>query len=162
MMTEQQKTEEMTEQQEQLCPPLTYGDITETATAFGAQAMEIKDLDRQLAIAKGKAGKLEEVLKGMMEEGCIKSLKLDMGLTVYLHRQIWGGVAEGQDKSALIEQLKAANETNFLITEGYNANKLAAWVRELNRDEEGMPIIPDVLKGLLVSTEKVSVRARNS
>ncbi len=146
------------EQEEQM----TYGDLVNTATAFGTQAMEIKDLDRQLAIAKGKVEKIEEVLKGMMEEGCVKSLKLDMGLTIYLHRQIWGGVAEGQDKSALIEQLKIDDDTNFLITEGYNANKLAAWVRELPRDEEGLPIIPVILSGLLVSTERVSVRARKS
>ncbi len=152
----------MTTDQEQLSPPLTYGDITEAATAFGEQVMGIKELDRQLAIAKGKAEKTEEVLKGMMEEGCVKSLKLDMGLTIYLHRQIWGGVAEGQDKSALIEQLKIDDDTNFLITEGYNANKLAAWVRELPRDEEDLPVIPVILSGLLVSTEKVSVRARKS
>ena len=152
----------MTTDQEQLSPPLTYGDITEAATAFGEQAMGIKELDRQLAIAKGKVEKMEEVLKGMMEEGCVKSLKLDMGLTIYLHRQIWGGVAEGQDKSALIEQLKIDDDTSFLITEGYNANKLAAWVRELPRDEEGLPIIPVILSGLLVSTERVSVRARKS
>lgn len=140
----------------------TFGDLMEAATEFGKLKIEEKYLDNQLTILKGKIKQVEPTLLGFMEKGCVNTLKLDIGLTIYLHRQIWGGIAEGATKEQLVAQLKAHTASEFLIAENYNAQQLGAWVREFPRNDEGEPIIPDVLKGVLTTTEKVQARARKA
>ncbi len=181
--------------------PAVYGDVAAAATAFAELKLQEGVHKKQLEFAKKKIDELEPQLLALFEKSGTANIKLQNGMTIYVRRQIWGGVADGVTKDDLIEKLKGVRDfsrrlpkgfdvenlvawakamiggeeeitiiarvgkeadTRFLIKEGFNAQTLAAWVRELEQDDEGEVIIPDELKGFLKATERISAAARKS
>lgn len=80
------------------------------------------------------------------------------GRTIYLHSLTTASL--GMPKAT--ELLKANADTEFLVKDNVNAQSLAAWVRELPKDESGDPILPDDLKEAVRVTTIVQVRAVKS
>lgn len=143
-------------------PDTTYGEIMDVAHKFGKLKLEEKELKAKMDALKLSIAPLHDQMLAHMEEACIDSMKLGMGLSLYLHTQIWAKLPEGVEKSALIAQLKASADTEFLVAENYNTQKLSAFIREFPEDDSGKKIIPDELKGVLEANEVVQVRARKS
>lgn len=139
----------------------TYGDIATSAKNFARLKNEEKALKDSLDKIKRKIEPLHEELLSHMEAACIANMRID-GLTLYLHAQVWAKLPEGVEKSALVSRLKSSPDTEFLVSESYNANQLSAFVREMPDGKDGSKIIPDNLKDVLESNEVVQVRARKS
>lgn len=92
------------------------------------------------------------------------------GKTAYLHRQLWVYAAEGVEKQAVMQALKAAGLNDY-VNETFNVQSVSAFARELEKDvdwEDSGALLEDAkhplltahpeLEGFLVPNEKFSVR----
>lgn len=115
---------------------------------------ERRALENELKQVKADLNAAEETLLRHMEETGMQSTKID-GITVYLHRQLW---ASALDIQAILENRDSA----FLVKETVNGNSLSSWVRELDKDDEGQPVLPEDLKEAIKVSEKFAVRTRKA
>lgn len=115
---------------------------------------ERRALENELKHVKAKLNTAEETLLTFMEQSGMQSAKID-GITVYLHRQWW---ASATDVQAILDNRDSA----FLVKETVNGNSLSSWVRELDKDGEGQPVLPDDLKTAIKVTERFAVRTRKA
>lgn len=106
---------------------------------------ERSELESRLTELKEERRKLEEALVDEMAENGMQSLRAD-GCTVYVRREIW---ASCQDIGAIGE----FPATALFVKPSVSGQTLSAYVRELPRDEEDNPIIPDPIRDAV----KVSV-----
>jgi len=116
---------------------------------FSALATRKAVLESELDEVKKDMKALEEVVINDMDNFGLERPVVD-GRCIFKRVDIRAGARSGDgNKEALIEGLKAVAPA--LIKEGYNANSLAAWVREIvrdYRDQEGQETAPmeDILK----------------
>lgn len=107
------------------------------------------------------------LLDAWSEEG-VTSKKLAQGRTLYLHRQLWpsrGEASAGEVCSAL-----KAHGYGELVTESYNAQSFASFVREKvkesqdsNPDLSPTEALPDWLRATgLTVTSKTDIRSKKS
>lgn len=87
----------------------------------------------------------------------IKKITVD-GMTVFISKRVWATPAK--DKEDLIVALALNSETAWLTPQGYNANTLSAWMKELPVDDEGEIVIPDHLKDVLKANEVFQIKGR--
>ena len=78
-------------------------------------------------------------------------------MTVYLRRELWLSAPNG--KEAAIGALRRSG-AGPLVTETYNSASASSWMRELPRDDDGMPVFPDGAAGGLGTSERFSIRTR--
>ncbi len=113
----------------------------------------LRDINKQLA-------KMEPVIQNEMVSAGVNAVPLTVDgerVRVFLHSIVYPKYAEGVDKEQVIEVLKHAGpECRALVAENYNANSLAAWVRERLGDREKP--LPPTLAAVLEITERTSVR----
>ena len=114
-----------------------------------------KKLEAELERNKETAEKLEAELCEEFAAAGIQNISID-GATVFLARQIWASPAAGQGE-ALARAMRTIGMGD-LVKETVNANQLSAFVRELPRDTDDMPILPAALAGLVCVRDVVSVR----
>lgn len=118
-------------------------------------------LDADLKRAKERVSEAErEVLSRFEQEG-IDQMRIG-GQLVHLHRQLWAGAINKEDRSLLIAALKSDKASEFLVAEQVNLLKLSAWARELATDNDGMPIVPEHLVNTMEVNEVFSARVRKS
>ena len=119
------------------------------------------DLETKLADVKTRMKDLEPALTDSFTGEGLQSVNCN-GYTVYLHRQLWAGHAG--DKDALMAELKAMTDESwsFLVKDNINSNSFSARVRELERNEDDMPILPDNLKSLIKVSEVFKIGMRKS
>jgi hypothetical protein len=117
-----------------------------------------RDLEAQLREVETALLNLDATLCDELAEAGMKSCSID-GMTVYLHRRVTVGVAEGHDKQELIEQLKAEGLENCVSLQH---NALAAAVKEATDPDTGELTLSTKLQELLKIGEVVKVAARNS
>lgn len=104
-----------------------------------------------------EADRLEqELLEDFVEEG-VQNVRVD-GSTVFLHRQIWAGKEEGVETPAVVSALKTAG-LGHLVGENYNGQTLAAYLRDLDRNEEPMPA---ELVGVIKPVEVFQIRQQRA
>jgi len=118
-------------------------------------------LEEQLRDTKARLDELEpKIVESFQEEG-IQSTKLD-GYTIYLNRQLWAGHAG--DKQAMCDLLKSMDDNtwNFLVEDNVNVQRLSARVRECEKDDNGMPILPEQLKEVIKVSEVFKIGARKA
>lgn len=68
---------------------------------------------------------------------------------------------EDTEIDELVNVLSSSSQTSFLIEPKFNSQKLSAWIRELDKDDEGKPQIPAFLKNVLGYTEQLKVSTRS-
>jgi len=130
-------------------------------------ALELIALKDRLDTLKGEEETVKDamdalkipLLKQMQETG-VQNVKAG-GRTVYLHRQVWAGCAEGVSKEQVCEALEAAGLDEF-VYETWNSQTVSAWVREQKEGPDGLPILPPELVGKLVASEVFEARVRRS
>ena len=113
------------------------------------------DLDVQLAALKTKVDPLKEKVLTLMQQSGVTSVKAN-GRNVHLRRDIFAGPGEG-GREAVVAALRDAG-LGELVFESYNAQTLSKAVREMNRDENDMPVLPPELEGAIKVSEKFDVR----
>lgn len=94
----------------------------------------------------------ESLIDHLVDEG-IDKVSLAGGTTVYIKTLIW---AKYENKQAAIKAIKES-DIKDLIEEGFNAQRLSAYLREL--DAEGKPL-PDSFKGVISPNPTHSLIAR--
>lgn len=123
----------------------------------------------------------EALLDGIKEE--IASLDLDLqqefieagvqsvrcnGRTVYLHRQFWAGMVDG-DRPRAVTALRTAGMDDYVF-ETFNTQSLSAYVRERVKSgqedgqlvEDVYMLLPDSFRGAINVTEKINIRSRKA
>lgn len=112
---------------------------------------EVKDLN-------AKIDELDENLtKAMTEEELDKFTRL--GNTFYLKSRLFASPIAGK-KDEMIKALKDSGNGS-LVVEQVNANTLSSFIKE-QREQTGCEDVPDYLKDLVSTFEKVSVGIRKA
>jgi|WetSurMetagenome_2_1015567.scaffolds.fasta_scaffold03374_8 hypothetical protein len=122
---------------------------------FAALSKKKRELDFELDQVKEKLSILEPQILDSMAESGMDKITID-GMTLFIHSQLWAGVADGFTKPEAVAGLKAAGLSD-LLEETYNTNKLSAYFRELKKDNDNI----DLPVGISL-TEKFSIRTRTS
>lgn len=90
--------------------------------------------------------------------GCEHCLDLTVPqTTVHLRRELWISAPEG--RPAALAAMRDAGAGD-LISETYHAGSASAWMRELERDADDLPIFPPAVAGRLGTSEKYTIRTR--
>jgi len=139
---------------------------TEALCTEFAQLAEEKRLAKDsLEDVSVQCADLEKELLARFQSGGLTKIGVLVGqgrsMTVSLRRELWASRPHGVEPQPLCDALKAAGLSD-LVRESYQSNTLSSWMRELERDENDMPILPPELEGVLVPVEKFSVRALRS
>lgn len=113
-------------------------DTIEAARRVVALDNRKAELESELDEVKAERARLQEQLIDQMAEKGLQSLNAD-GRTVYIRREIW---ASAQDVSELSE----FPATAAFVKPSVNGQTLSAYVRELPRDDEDNPIVPEEIK----------------
>ena len=130
---------------------------TELITATASK----RALDADLKDAKQLVSEAERGVLDRFEQEGIDQMRIG-GQLVYLHRQLWAGAINKEDRSLLIAALKSNPASEFLVAEQVTLLKLSAWARELATDNDGMPIVPEHLVNTMEVNEVYSARVRKS
>ena len=124
-----------------------------------------RDLKSQLDDIKRSIARSEEAVVGEMIDNGVDSLPISLEgggkLTLYIKRQKWPKMADGINREDVVAALlESGDETmSDLVAPGYNANSLAAYLREL--DAEGVDF-PEGISKVLSLSERVTVGSRKS
>jgi hypothetical protein len=144
--------------------PATTADLVNEFIALDlarkAKEDDIDKLKEQLAL-------LEAQLLERFENAGQQSFKSKQGVTVYIHRQLWAGAADGN--AALLMETLRAEGLGVLVKESVNTQTLSAYVRECAREafgkeektvEDIIHILPARLQPAIQLTDKFSLRTR--
>lgn len=131
-------------------------------------------------LVSGRMKALEQTVVDQFQDLGQQSIKRH-GATLYLQQEIWPKLPEcklpdgmdpesdeavayaekfeGSVKDVLIEALQADPSTDFLVTPGYNSNKLRSWMlKDLPKNAEGLPELPAHLVGKLTASEQYKAK----
>ncbi len=125
-----------------------FAELSEQKTALNAELNKVKsELD----------GLKDQVMEYFADAG-IQSTKLESGRSVYIHRQLWAAKVDEDMSGAEIVSALQSSGLGDLGTANWAS--LSAWCREQDRDDDGMPILPDAIKGVIKVTERIEPRSR--
>lgn len=103
---------------------------------------------------KHDVGRLQGAVQRYLERIGAKSAPAE-GKLVTFTRKVWATATN-------IAALKANAVTKVFVKERVNPQTLTSWVNELDKDNQGMPALPDELKDAIKVTEKFSVSAKKA
>lgn len=109
-------------------------------------------LEDEIQQLKEERRQIEETLLEELAEAGVDQIKAD-GRTLYTRSEIW---ASAQDIGAL----RAYPDTAPLIKETVNGQTLSAWVRELERTDEGDPVVPQELQDAIKVSKVYKIATR--
>jgi hypothetical protein len=142
--------------------------------------VELETLRRKheadLKEAKSELELLQRQLLQVFEQNGIQNMKVN-GMTVFLYRQLWAGIAK-QGQEATVEErttacnaLKQAN-LGIYVYEQFNSQSISAYVREAVKNGDELPECFVMLErgrnvgpehfGKIAVTEKYELRTRKS
>lgn len=93
------------------------------------------NLDEQLKKVNAKIKIAEEEAKTIFAQEGTQSIKTASGATCYLYSTLW---ASAPEPDALLE-----TPFGYLVKDSVNGQSLSAAIRELPRDDDDMPILPE-------------------
>lgn len=99
----------------------------------------------------------QQLLDAMADEG-MQNMTLSSGMTLFKRCDRFYGVADGADKSELIQGLANCPATMDLVEANYNSNSLRSRIKEIEANGE---TLPEELTKLLKVTEKYKVGHRS-
>ena len=79
--------------------------------------------------------------------------------TAYLNRSIYSSLTGGESSLRVLADLP---DWGWLVKETVNASQLSGAVRELSRDDNDLPILPENLKEHITVREVFQIRVRKS
>lgn len=135
---------------------------------FFALFSQLRDAVKQIDVAIGAeidttamsegrkhdVGRLQGAVQRYLERIGAKSAPAE-GKLVTFTRKLWASATD-------IAALKKHAVTQVFVKETVNGQTLTSWVNELDKDNQGMPALPDELKDAIQVTEKFSVSARKA
>jgi len=121
---------------------------------------EIGDLLVQVDDLKGERAALEKTLLVGWATGEIETVRT-RGRTVYLHHQFWASMPKGSDRAQACAALEEAGVGQF-VEPNFNFNTVSGWIRGLEADKDGVPILPPELEGRLAVREEFKIRTRRT
>ncbi|MBN2377033.1 MAG: hypothetical protein JXD22_11570 [Sedimentisphaerales bacterium] len=118
-----------------------------------AKAKEKANAD--LDAIKTEMAELEPELLEVFIENETTQIKI-ADRTIYVDSRIFASAIDQKELCAYM------TEEGFgdMVKEAINGNTLSSYVREFERDEEGVPVLPDGLKGLVKVSLKDSLKVR--
>lgn len=127
---------------------------TDKLKEYGKLKLAIKKLESKASQLKEKAVVMEQgLVDHLIDEGLDKvSITDGSGMILYIQPQIWAKV---EDKQKAIQALRDAG-LGELVEEGFNSQRLSAYLRELVRDNIPLPkqfegvISPNPVQKLMV------------
>ena len=141
---------------------------------FVALALEKKELKTKISHVQNEMSELEESILTHFEQASIDKLTI-LGVTLYVHRQLWASAKDG-DKQRAVKALQMAGMDEFVT---FNTQSVSALFREAFRAEntqtvnmavatmEGTPlpetgdsIFPNTVRAAFEITEKIGLRTR--
>lgn len=111
-----------------------------------------RETETKLNTFKDQLAEIEPRLIDALVETGIKQIG-KRGMTLSIRRQLWASATD-------IEACKICEDTKLLVKETINTQTLSSYVRELETDDDNMPILPAILKDAIRVTEKFSIQAR--
>lgn len=122
---------------------------------FAALSRKKRKVEAELDRIKTRLAEIEPVLLDIWAASGLNRITVD-GVSMFIHSQLWAGIAEGYTREQAVDGLKAAGLGDF-VTENYNSNSLSAFFREqVKNDINEIPALPEGIK----LTEKFSIRTR--
>ena len=128
----------------------TWRDFAGLAQRKRALEHELRELKVQIATA-------QEPLLEHLAEGGMRSITLDDGSTVFIHRAVYLG-AKDTNYDRACDALEDAGLGGF-VQRRFNSNTISAWYREKIANGEN---IPSALEDTLDVAEKINLRVRLS
>lgn len=128
------------------------------ARAYARIDAEIREHNGAVDVLKEHKLALErKIVDGFTDEG-IQSMNVD-GKTVHLQRTLWPKLDTSRE-----EVMEALEDVGWgdIVRPNFNSNSLAGMIRDLDRDDEDMPIMPPELEGKISVSEKREARVKNS
>ncbi len=114
---------------------------------------QLRIMEAAIKKQKESMAKIEIQLLEQFAQESIQSIRTKDGL-VFIYHQSW----------ASCNQTEALKDTawGWLVKPNVNSQMISAVVRELDKDEEGQPILPEEVRQLVTVTEKWSIRVKKS
>jgi hypothetical protein len=126
------------------------GRITRYAELDERRLSLMREID---SLRKAQSEMEPQILEDMSNSG-MESTRVN-GRTIYIQRQLWAKYSNAYDA---VEALKEAGLED-LVSEKFNANQLAAYIREL--DAQGEPM-PTEFQGIIEPNEVFHIRTRRA
>lgn len=128
-----------------------------------------KQIEDELKANKARMLELEPVILEQMADVGMNNARIN-GRTYYIKRDLFAGPADGYDKVSVALALKASGLDDY-VTETYNSNSLAAYVRSCKQEAEGgdtltteqiRSLLPKPLRAVLRVGENFRLGSRKS
>ena len=124
---------------------------------FASLAQRKRALEQELREVKAQITTTQEPLLEHLAEQGMRSIKLDDGSTVYIHRAVYVG-AKDTDYNRACTAFADAGLGEFVLRR-FNTNTVSAWYREATAEGSS---IPRALEDVLDVNERISLRVRSS
>ena len=124
---------------------------------FASLAQRKRALEQELREVKAQITTTQEPLLEHLAEQGMRSIKLDDGSTVYIHRAVYVG-AKDTNYARACDALDAAGLGDF-VQRRFNSNTISAWYREQTANGD---TIPSDLEDTLDVAEKINLRVRST
>ena len=132
--------------------------VLEMAEELRSCKLKKEELDKEIKEVNAKIDEIDEKLSNAMTEIELNSFK-HQGATFYLKSRLFASPIEGK-KDEMIQALKDSGNGE-LVVEQVNSNTLASFIKE-QREQNNCDDVPEYLKDIVSTYEKISVGIRNS
>lgn len=132
-------------------------ELMEQVERYAKLENERADLKASLARIESDLKELKEPVLSYFQAHGIQNTKVH-GRTLYVKRELWAGRAEGVTSAEAISALRAAGLDEY-FGERIETQSLSAYLRELDREEQEMPL---PLQGVIVANEVFKVGSRKA
>jgi len=99
--------------------------------------LAIKEIEEDVDKRKKKLAEQETALIDHMIDQGVHTVSLKGGITLSINTLVWAKKLVN-DKNEIITAIRESNLA-FLVEEGYNSNRLSAYLRELNSENKPIP-----------------------
>lgn len=151
--------------------PADAGDrrFKDLGVEFAQLAREKRKINIRLKEIDSRTDLISESLMEAYQQMGMQRMTVD-GVTIYIEETFWAGGAKIVSEETGEEYIDRQLTARALVDAGYadfvrpdfNVNTLSGWLRELDRDERGMPILPDSLVGKINVTHLFKLKTRIS
>ncbi len=129
--------------------------IAQNAQVFADLVQEKRQLQQRLNNLNKTITTREALLSEEFVKAGVQNIKINSGVLVYLRRELWASVDDGIQMAVFKK-----SEWGWMVKETVNRQTLSAEVKELEKDDEMMPILPEALSFIKV-TESFKIGVRN-
>lgn len=119
----------------------------------------LKAMRQEEEALRDERGQHEEQLIEYMLDAGTESIRIVLPdgskKTVFIRNEVWASALD-------VDTLRNHPDTAGLVKETVNGQTLSAWVRELDRDDDGQPILPDELREAIKVSTPIRIGTRKA